>query len=90
MPTFQQLAAAIRDGISTFNNELSPDHPSVRFIAEPGRYFVSASTVIATKVYARKGGLNNYQALYVDDGNISSIDFMFYITILKRCVWIFQ
>ena len=43
-------------------------HRDLRFIAEPGRFFVSASTTVATKVYARKGGKGNTQALYIDDG----------------------
>lgn len=41
---------------------------NLRFIAEPGRFFVSACTTVATKVYARKGGKGNTQALYIDDG----------------------
>ncbi|GIQ91992.1 ornithine decarboxylase, partial [Kipferlia bialata] len=44
----------------------------VRFIAEPGRFMVSASTSVATKIYARKGcnqGTDaEVQGLYVDDG----------------------
>lgn len=68
MPTFQDLARAIRNGIAYFEANLDRPLSEVRFIAEPGRYFVSASTVVATKVYSRKGGSNDYQALYVDDG----------------------
>lgn len=79
MPTFVDLAAAIREGIATFQKSL-PAHivENVRFIAEPGRYFVSASTTIATKVYSRKGGNNNYQALYVDDGVYGSFNNVVY------------
>lgn len=78
MPTFQDLAKAIRLGIKHF--EANYKHPisDVRFIAEPGRYFVSASTVIATKVYSRKGGSNDYQALYVDDGVYGSFNNVVY------------
>ena len=72
MPSFQALAAAIRQGIQLF------DGLGVRFIAEPGRYFVSASTVIATKIYGRKGGDNAYQALYVDDGVYGSFNNVVY------------
>lgn len=77
MPSFQDLARTIRSGIAAFqgslkcsdasNNGSVNPHP-VRFIAEPGRYFVSACTVVATKVYSRKGGNGDCQALYVDDG----------------------
>ena len=66
MPTFQALAAAIRTGIQKF--DAANGKRTIRYIAEPGRYFVSASTCVATKIYSRKGGMNEYQALYVDDG----------------------
>jgi ornithine decarboxylase len=57
-PTFKQIAATVRQAISDFKAD--PEHPqNVRFIAEPGRYFVSRSTTIATKVYSRKGGRSN-------------------------------
>ena len=49
-----------------------------RFIAEPGRFFVSASTSIVTKIYARKGGIHNFQALYVDDGVYGSFNNVVY------------
>ena len=39
---------------------------------------MSASTVIATKIYSRKGGRNNYQALYVDDGVYGSFNNVVY------------
>ena len=50
----------------------------MRFIAEPGRYFVSRSTTIATKVYGRKGGKGKTQALYVDDGVYGSFNNVVY------------
>jgi ornithine decarboxylase len=78
MPTFQDLARAIRVGISHFAAKFKRPISDVRFIAEPGRYFVSASTMIATKVYARKGGKNDYQALYVDDGVYGSFNNVVY------------
>jgi len=78
MPTFQDLAKAIRTGIDHFKENYEHSISEVRFIAEPGRYFVSASTVIATKVYARKGGNNDYQALYVDDGVYGSFNNVVY------------
>jgi len=69
MPSFQDLAAGIRRGIESLASKMSDRSlDSIRFIAEPGRYFVSASTTVATKVYSRKGGHNHFQALYVDDG----------------------
>jgi ornithine decarboxylase len=78
MPTFQQLASAIRAGIAAFGDDLGRPADAIRFIAEPGRYFVSASTTISTKVYARKGGDNDYQALYVDDGVYGSFNNVVY------------
>lgn len=39
---------------------------------------MSASTVIATKIYARKGGRSDYQALYVDDGVYGSFNNVVY------------
>lgn len=78
MPTFQQLATAIREGIVDFMKVEKRSSDKVRFIAEPGRYFVSASTVISTKIYSRKGGNNKYQALYVDDGVYGSFNNVVY------------
>jgi diaminopimelate decarboxylase len=74
MPSFQALAQAIRNGIASFKRA----GESVRFIAEPGRYFVSASTAIVTRVYSRKGGNSNVQALYVDDGVYGSFNNVVY------------
>ena len=59
MPTFQDIAQAVRQAIAEFRTKVnagSQPARELRFIAEPGRYFVSASTTVATKVYARKGG----------------------------------
>ena len=78
MPTFSELAATVREGIARFGIDLGRPLSSVRFIAEPGRYFVSASTSIATKVYARKGGNEQHQALYVDDGVYGSFNNVVY------------
>ncbi|KAJ1426258.1 pyridoxal-dependent decarboxylase [Ochromonadaceae sp. CCMP2298] len=81
MPSFQELAAHIREGISIFHEGLGQvGRPieSVRFIAEPGRYFVSASTSVVTRVISRKGGGNPYQALYCDDGVYGSFNNIIY------------
>ena len=78
MPTFQDLAADIRAGIEMFATDFSRPLETVRFIAEPGRYFVSAATTIATMVYSRKGGQNPYQALYVNDGVYGSFNNVVY------------
>jgi ornithine decarboxylase len=53
MPTFQDLARGIRAGIESLEAKLAVDGrllSSVRFIAEPGRYFVSATTTFAKKI----------------------------------------
>jgi len=98
MPTFQQLAATIRNSITVFMQKLNRfgDEANIRFIAEPGRYFVSTSTTISTKIYSRKGGKNKYQALYVDDGVYGSFNNVVYdhafpvpkrlTSVLARCV----
>jgi diaminopimelate decarboxylase len=78
MPTFQDIAAAIRTGIISFTSGMPHRADSLRFIAEPGRYFVTSSTTIVTKVYSRKGGFNKYQALYVDDGVYGSFNNVVY------------
>lgn len=57
-PTFPAIAKTVRDAISEFKFKIA-DERELRFIAEPGRYFVSRSTTIATKVYGRKGGKGN-------------------------------
>jgi len=68
MPSFQQLASTIRRSIDEFRVAVGDVHNRLRFIAEPGRYFVSACTTVATKIMGRKGGSGASQALYVDDG----------------------
>jgi len=78
MPSFQQLAAAIREGLQTYFFEDEKYASTVKVIAEPGRYMVSASTVITTKIYSRKGGNADYQALYVDDGVYGSFNTVVY------------
>lgn len=78
MPTFQDLAKTIRHGLQVFGESLGRPTDDIRVIAEPGRYFVSASTTISTKVYSRKGGRNDYQALYVDDGVYGSFNNVVY------------
>lgn len=78
LPTFPELAPAIRDAIVNFKASFDHLPENMRFIAEPGRFFVSASTTIATKVYSRKGGHNNFQALYVDDGVYGSFNNVIY------------
>ena len=62
MPTFQDIAQEVRHSIVEFESTIKAGlQPSrqLRYIAEPGRYFVSASTTIASKVYSRKGGHGN-------------------------------
>ena len=78
MPTFTELAQTIRASIEEFQVGLNRPQNNVRFVAEPGRFFVSASTAVATKVYARRGGLGDYQALYVDDGIYGSFNNVIY------------
>jgi ornithine decarboxylase len=71
----------VREAIDEFRTKVNADsYPArdLRFIAEPGRYFVSACTTIATKVYSRKGGRGKTQALYVDDGVYGSFNNVVY------------
>jgi ornithine decarboxylase len=78
MPSFHQLAETIRNSITKFIEDLGRPSSEIRFLAEPGRYFVSASTTITTKIYSRKGGKAKYQALYVDDGVYGSFNNVVY------------
>lgn len=74
LPTFEDLACTIRHSVASFEHRLGEVSaewvPQLRYIAEPGRFFVSASTTVATRVYSRKdvGPQRAAQALYVDDG----------------------
>lgn len=74
MPTFEQLAATIREAVTTFESTLGESWANrMRYIAEPGRFFASASTTLATRIYSRKSVVSpatgvTQQALYVDDG----------------------
>jgi len=57
MPTFTKIAGTVRNAINQFQARVNPEGSrKLRYIAEPGRYFVSRSTTIATKIYGRKGG----------------------------------
>jgi ornithine decarboxylase len=81
MPTFQELAKAIRLGINQFcdGGWTSRCVHDFQFIAEPGRYFVSASTTIASIIHSRKGGSSTqHQALYLDDGVYGSLNNVVY------------
>lgn len=91
-PSFQEIALQIREGVAAFQADMSPDQASrLQFIAEPGRYFVSSSTYLATKVFSKKSSLlcttqselknaaqTCYQALYVDDGVYGSFNNVVY------------
>lgn len=56
-PTFPKIAGTVRQAIKEFAARVNTDGTrKLRYIAEPGRYFVSRSTTIATKIYGRKGG----------------------------------
>jgi ornithine decarboxylase len=69
----------VRQAISVFHARVTDNGSrKVRYIAEPGRYFVSRSTTIATKIYGRKGGKGNSQALYIDDGVYGSFNNVVY------------
>ena len=74
LPTFAELAAAIKDGMKKHFSDIDAE-----FIAEPGRFFVSASGYLATKCYGRKGGDSTAgQALYIDDGVYGSFNHVIY------------
>lgn len=66
-PTFQEISSTIRLGIHDFRKKIT-NSDCIEFIAEPGRFFVSDSTTVATHIYARKGNDQDSQSLYVDDG----------------------
>lgn len=78
-PTFPQIAKTVRTAICNFESTFDDDETRhFRYIAEPGRYFVSRSTTIATTVYGRKGGNGDSQALYIDDGVYGSFNNVVY------------
>jgi ornithine decarboxylase len=77
LPNFLEIAEAVRTSIAEFKQQFESTR-KLRFIAEPGRYFVSRSTTIATKIYGRKGGKGKTQALYVDDGVYGSFNNVVY------------
>jgi ornithine decarboxylase len=66
-PTFQEISNTIRIGIHDFRKRIS-NYDKIEFIAEPGRFFVSDATTVATHIYARKENDNESQSLYIDDG----------------------
>ena len=72
MPSFELLAATIKDAVASFEASLGIQwSKSMRYIAEPGRFFVSASTTLATRIYSVKSSTSNgvtKRSLYVDDG----------------------
>jgi len=74
-PTFQEIANIIRIEIREFHKKF-PNNADIKFIAEPGRFFAENSTIIVTKVYARKG--ENLQSVYVDDGVYGSFNNVIY------------
>jgi diaminopimelate decarboxylase len=74
-PTFEDIASTIRLGIHDFRRRFANDH-NIKFIAEPGRFFVSDAVTIATHIYARKG--DDPQSLYVDDGVYGSFNNVIY------------
>jgi ornithine decarboxylase len=77
-PTFTKIAKTVRAAISNFESKFESQTRQFRYIAEPGRYFVSRSTTIASKVYGRKGGKGNTQALYIDNGVYGSFNNVVY------------
>jgi len=76
VPSFKELADAVRRGAHSLKAKMNI--PDIRFIAEPGRFFVSESVVLATKIYSRRGGNSHYQSLYVDDGIYGSFNNVLY------------
>eukprot|EP00923_Selenidium_pygospionis_P019522 GHVN01034142.1.p1 GENE.GHVN01034142.1~~GHVN01034142.1.p1 ORF type:complete len:887 (+),score=83.30 GHVN01034142.1:4763-7423(+) len=66
-PSFEELAAEIRDMV-----ELFP--PEVRFISEPGRFFATASHTLAVNVFARRGPLFLHKESLMDEEVRNSCD----------------
>ena len=75
-PTFKELAAGIRSAIA----ELFPDE-GIKFIAEPGRYFVEHSHILFSRIIARRfseadTARGNNVLYYIDDGTYQSFNCM--------------
>lgn len=77
-PTFPKIAKTVNAAITNFESKFEGSNRKFRYIAEPGRYFCSRSTTIASKVYGRKGGKGNSQALYIDNGVYGSFNNVIY------------
>jgi ornithine decarboxylase len=77
-PTFPKIAKTVKAAIESFESKFENPTRQFRYIAEPGRYFVSRSTTIASKVYGRKGGKGSSQALYMDNGVYGSFNNVVY------------
>lgn len=70
-PLFTRIAAEINKAIDTFFS----DRPGVRFISEPGRYFVQTSHTLFLSIIGKKGGAANTQPIYyVNDGIYGSLN----------------
>lgn len=63
----------MRKEIDDFKVKFSDDR-ILSFIAEPGRYFVTRTTTVASRIHSRKGGKGNTQALYLDNGIYGSFN----------------
>ena len=63
----------MRKEIDDFKAKFSNDR-NLSFIAEPGRYYVTRTTTVASIIHSRKGGKGNTQALYLDNGIYGSFN----------------
>lgn len=82
MPNFKEIASILRKSINKFEEKISnweTGHAKIKFISEPGRYFVSEATSIVTNVFFKKYDKEkDIQTLFIDDGIYGSFNNMMY------------
>ena len=81
LPSFETVAKKIRQSIKKLNEKVALLDPDImiQYISEPGRFFVSESTSVATCIFLKKQDEEkNIQTLFIDDGIYGSFNNMMY------------
>ena len=81
LPSFKETARVLRKSIKKFEKKILELEPNkkIKFISEPGRFFVSDAVNIVTDVFFKKyDKKNKIQTLFIDDGIYGSFNNMMY------------
>ena len=83
MPSFKDIASILRKSIKKFENKIScwENNPpkKIKFISEPGRFFVSEAVNVVTNIFFKKYDKEtDTQTLFIDDGIYGSFNNMMY------------